>query len=184
MPGYGGLELALLYLAQMMMADIRRIAHDQVVFRGFGLRWLGLSETTNVQPQPGTLPEVLCRFSVMKIYLVTSGCFDARGRDVTQQCRIVRPGSKTGFEKIYLRRLRQKRVGVRDDLGGQFRRRCELTEPIPFSLGLGAVQPRLKFEASGFACVDDSHFYSPKSARSFIRCSQTQSIDSAASYPR
>src|SRR6185295_7951954 len=103
MPGYGGLEVALLSLAQMMMADIRRIAHHQIVFRGFGLWWLGFSETTDVQTQPAALPEVLSRFSVVSIYLEPRGCFDARWGDVTQQRRIERPGSKAGFKKVYLR---------------------------------------------------------------------------------
>lgn len=128
-----------------MMADIRRIANDQVVFRGVGPWRLGLCETTDVQPQPGTLPESRSRFGVVSVYLVTSCCLDARWRDVTLQRRIERAGSKTGFEEAYLQTLRQKRISVRDDLGSQLRRRSELAEPVPFGLRLGGVQPLLKF---------------------------------------
>src|SRR6266404_8950701 len=76
-----------------------------------------------------------------------------RWRDVTQQRRIERAGSEAGFEEVYFRPLGQKRIGVRDDLGSQFRWRSKLAEPIPFGLGLDGVQPLLKFEARAFACV-------------------------------
>ena len=66
------MQFLLLYLAQMVVADVRRIANHEVVFCSLALRRLGFREIGDAESQPGSLPQFLRGVTIVRIKLITS----------------------------------------------------------------------------------------------------------------
>jgi hypothetical protein len=98
---------------------------------------------------------------------------------------VKRPCAECGVKKANTLARRKQGECVRQDVQCKQRWCGELAEAIPIRLRFLGIEVPLQGDAPLLYRVDGIiHNYTPNRDRSSIRCSHTQSIPSAASYPR
>ena len=116
----------------------------------------------------------------MRVDLKAGAGGDGPIAEDTQEGRIEGTRSECGVQKSDRLAPSPSHAARRaEDLARQKTRGCELTHRVPFAPAPRRIQIRLHPKALSLQPL-----HRPNSAKSSMRCSQTQSIPSAASYPR
>src|SRR6266851_8769148 len=161
-----------------MVPHVWRIADDEIE-AGSGLR---VREVGKLHREAAISPEVRRRRAVVSVDLETDSFGVEFGGQNFAERGIKGTGPDRRVEEMDFLAGRKKGSRVFEDVLGQGRGRRELAEAVSLGLCLLAVKFGLKGEALLFKNVDRLlHFQIPKRVKSSIRCSQTQSIPSAAS---
>ena len=182
------LQAFLVPAVDVVVADVGRVGQDEV---GHGRAKPIGDDTSKValyDLKRGVGPQVSGGLAEGRIEFDTDGASDALGAEHRERRGVEAAGTDRGIgESDSALTVVDQRVHVPGDVDGEGVGRGELAEAVPLGRRPGCIDGRLNCLAArlGRVVLVRVHAgHKPSLARSSMRCSQTQSMPSAASYPK
>src|SRR3990167_4663440 len=161
-----------------MMTHIGWVADDQIEAT-CGCRE---GEILVFQREAVIFPELRGGLAVVRIKFKAMGFGYALLRKGLDKCGIERTRTDCRVEKVYFLVNRHERRGIAEDVLGKRAGGSKLSKAVALGLSFSCIEGGLQRQALLLCCVIlVRHIQIPNRVRSSMRCSQTQSIPSAAS---